>query len=514
MQADAARLPEAIVQAWITSETGASIVDKARMENLMRSSCLAVSWISAAILVGAALPACERAKSESRSPNTEAPATKPTRPRTRPSQTKPAAVVDPSELSIIFSGELLGRLEPCGCSELQRGGLARRPVAIPAGGMQLRVENGSLIEELAIHAHLKLQTAMQALATMHYAAVSLGPHDLVLIAEMGIENLPADPPLLCANLRSEDGAPLLHPGVRARVSAAGKSATINIVGVTSDNDEACEAATMIPGARLTDPAEAAAQELKRLAAAGRADMNLLLFAGPPDELTDDRNFRQSWDVIVCQGFADEPEVESRPGANEPIVVVAGVKGRFLGQLLVPTKASDRRRAALRALPVEDAFKPDRVLERQFRDYLDQLRALNPMESIPRLRVREGPIHVGSTACAECHEDEHRFWKRTAHSHATETLVKKGREFDPDCIGCHAVAVEYESGFVSLEKTPELADVGCESCHGPGSAHSDNPTTPYPTPPKNCTTCHDDENDPMFELLKYLPKIKHWQDRPG
>jgi len=475
----------------------------------MRTLLRAVIALPLAACLAASLPACEEGRSQIVG-GTKRARTRPAKPAATSGPVRAAGPVraDPSALSIIVSGELRGRLEPCGCSEHQRGGLTRRPVALPAGRMQVRVELGSLVEGLAPHTPLKFRMAMRALATMHYAAVVPGPYDLALIAEVGVEQLGQDPPLLCANLRREDGGPLLQAARRVRLRAEG-TVTVDLVGVISDNDEASEAAAMIPEAELIDPAEAAREALKYLASSSRADVNVLLFAGPSEELPDEPAFRRLWDVIVCQGFADEPELEPPGGPDEPVIVAAGMKGHFLGQVVLPRKGSDRRKAFLRALPVEDAYKPDPILAGQFQQYLDELRAMDPMVSMPRLQIRSGPRYVGSNACAECHEDEYRFWKQTQHSRATGTLIKKHRQFDPDCIRCHAVAVEYESGFVSMDKTPELAGVGCEACHGPGSAHADNPTVPYPVPRKNCDTCHDEENDPTFELPKYLPKIKHW-----
>ena len=69
----------------------------------------------------------------------------------------------------------------------------------------------------------------------------------------------------------------------------------------------------------------------------------------------------------------------------------------------------------------------------------------------------------------------RCGQRSKHSHAYQTLVDakqpSNRQYDPECIVCHTVGFGYVSGFKSEKETPKLENVGCESCHGPGSLHA-------------------------------------------
>lgn len=95
---------------------------------------------------------------------------------------------------------------------------------------------------------------------------------------------------------------------------------------------------------------------------------------------------------------------------------------------------------------------------------------------------DAPAYVGSKACKSCHSDAYNSWKKTKLASALDSLkagnaleVKKKmgidptKDFsaDPQCVKCHTTGYGEKGGFVSLSKTPDLAGIGCEVCHGPG-----------------------------------------------
>ena len=90
---------------------------------------------------------------------------------------------------------------------------------------------------------------------------------------------------------------------------------------------------------------------------------------------------------------------------------------------------------------------------------------------------------------------------------------------PDCVSCHVVGYGDASGFTNPETTAQLANVGCERCHGAGSAHSAAPATSRMgkvgggTPSVVCTQCHDFEQSPDFDYTKRWPIIEHGKQKP-
>jgi hypothetical protein len=117
--------------------------------------------------------------------------------------------------------------------------------------------------------------------------------------------------------------------------------------------------------------------------------------------------------------------------------------------------------------------------------------------------------VGSAGCKPCHAAEYEQWGGTPHANAFATLQKGGKSEEPLCTSCHSTGAARPGGFASLEATPHLAAVGCESCHGAGREHLARPTEPFGRVElASCTGCHDRANSPRFDYYAYLPRITH------
>lgn len=115
-------------------------------------------------------------------------------------------------------------------------------------------------------------------------------------------------------------------------------------------------------------------------------------------------------------------------------------------------------------------------------------------------------YVGYKACMQCHADKVEGWKTTPHANAFEDLKKQGEEKQsvPGCVRCHVVGMDSDGGFIDNELTPELKNVQCESCHGPGRIHvvSGDPADIVSKPDETtCRTCHTEGQDKHFDYTK-------------
>ena len=119
------------------------------------------------------------------------------------------------------------------------------------------------------------------------------------------------------------------------------------------------------------------------------------------------------------------------------------------------------------------------------------------------------VFVGSAACADCHAEAFPVWEGSKHHEAWKTLEGVGKQYHLNCTGCHVTGWQKPGGVCRLDKVEGRESVGCESCHGPGSLHVEDPTASNITARPGqavCVTCHNRENSPHFDFALYLPKI--------
>jgi hypothetical protein len=162
-----------------------------------------------------------------------------------------------------------------------------------------------------------------------------------------------------------------------------------------------------------------------------------------------------------------------------------------------------------------------------RNHRDQVQQDDLLTHMARQRpTTNGADYVGSDACATCHETADEAWRKTRHASAWATLEKAAQDQKrygwpvtayPDCVACHVVGYGEKTGFVNGKTTPELANVGCENCHGAGSKHVESMgkhklgKVGGGTPSVVCAQCHDAEQAPDFVYGAKWPKVEHGLD---
>ena len=143
------------------------------------------------------------------------------------------------------------------------------------------------------------------------------------------------------------------------------------------------------------------------------------------------------------------------------------------------------------------------------------RAVNDANRIAFAGLKPPPLgpndiaYVGSQACSTCHMEAFMWWRNSRHGVAYMTLQKRNKEYNLDCVGCHVTGYEQPGGStVTHNLDRALVNVGCESCHGPGAAHTANPEVAIlrDTPDSTCLACHNEQHSDLFDYESFRAQL--------
>lgn len=165
------------------------------------------------------------------------------------------------------------------------------------------------------------------------------------------------------------------------------------------------------------------------------------------------------------------------------------------------------------IPITEDLPDDPAFVQAYKQYQQLVGAANLLESYPRIPLPDGLAFTGSESCKRCHQYEFDAWLTKPHADALRSLKKVGSDRDPECVVCHVIGMEYDSGYITEEKTPHLKDVGCENCHGSARAHrlvrpkvyagAEDELSDVPYPGEKHRFCRARE--------EYMKKIVHWRE---
>jgi hypothetical protein len=121
-------------------------------------------------------------------------------------------------------------------------------------------------------------------------------------------------------------------------------------------------------------------------------------------------------------------------------------------------------------------------------------------------------------CALCHKNQVAAWKKWPMAKAWDRLSADEKK-KKECFVCHVTGYGKTGGYVSVDKTPKLVGVQCESCHGPAGNHLKVPLTDKakkkasmskPTE-DTCKKCHTKAGNPNFKEFKFSEAVKKLAD---
>ncbi len=407
------------------------------------------------------------------------------------------------ELRIVYAGETLGYISPCGCSKPMIGGMDRRGALVQRlrrSGPLLLIDTGDLTPASGRQDEIKADTLARMFDAMACDAIGIGEKDLALgLPALAQLQARTRTPFLAANVRDASGNPLFLPYVVVRRTVQGKAQSAAIAAVLSPS-EARSAGFVSDEFRIDDP-DRALDAIKP--AMMKTNLPILLYHGPRDEAVSAAR-RHPWIRMVLYAHGgDAPAPPLRIGTT--VLLCAGSKGKYVG---VASFGKGRSPSAVRHMPLEERWGSDGRIRKLRTAYQQRLIDERLLEAVPRTPHPSGQEYAGSQACRSCHAGAYDVWRSSRHTVAMDTLRAEGADRDPECVPCHVTGLHSTGGYA--EGRDHLAHVGCESCHGPAAGHAATGGDPLParSGPEACRACHVPDHSPKFQYDAYWSRIRH------
>ncbi len=238
------------------------------------------------------------------------------------------------ELTLLFTGYVLGNFEPCGCKAGPYGGLARRAGYISdhqrsSGGSSIQVDAGNYFQTIGPYSDVVNRLMLDSLDSFPVQVLNLSSEDLMFWRKLSEASL-AQTQVISTNLiRSNASLPSPKRYAVVQIPAdSGKLDTPLKIGFLGLSDPA--RVKPRSGFRGRDPFEVLAEVVTELS--GKVDL-IVVLADLPRKVAIEvaRRHSEVGAVLVAQRRA---RVEEAERVNNAIIASSVDRGRSLGKLIL------------------------------------------------------------------------------------------------------------------------------------------------------------------------------------
>lgn len=442
----------------------------------------------------------------------------------------------PSSVIILYTASATGQVRSCNCTKFRYGGYGRELTLLKSMREQcpnaVLIEGGDTCGWTGFQAELKADITAKALKLLGYDAMVPGEEELGVRGARYIDRFASkSTSIVCANLFQEDKQ-VFPPYVIIETKSGARVGVIGLVDLNVENMFIAKSFTE----KVKEPSEVLPGVIKELK--GKADVIVVVYHAPADKAEPLAKV-PGVDVVISTHRSDKhvffPSAESNE-VEAPVTVQGGVAvldaktrtnwslGRVDLELLPDGKVKSARH---RLFYLDRHYDEDPEMVKIYEEYNAKVkeavltntaklkkdaeallikRGLNPDAMRKRLRV--SPFATAEK-CKDCHKEIYDAWTQSRHANAIIALEKMKQDYDPECVSCHVTGSVVRNGFANRKETPELVNVQCEACHGPGLAHANMPRPGYGnTGEQACRSCHTDERTPEFDYDTAWAKVKH------
>jgi len=402
------------------------------------------------------------------------------------------------KITMVFTNNINGKMEPCGCSGVKNGGLARlasylKEVRSESGEILL-VDGGDLLGKRVFNE--KIKTFFEIMQILNYTCFSPGDEEIPYLKD--IYRYSATPVVISNYKGGEKHKPFNSIklfdawGSRLNVRIWGAIAP-RFISVSSKNKASPIDKTMF---------YMAPRKKKN-----KGVLNILLLHGSISEARSIAKLKMGYNIIIAAH--EGPSLGSPIIINDTYILRVDPQGVYVGRADISIVSGILKDVDVEVETVSGELAEDEVVQQKIIDYRTSLKKTGALAHFAEKKsLKDGLTFIGVSKCGVCHKKNMNAWEKTKHSTAFSSLQDAGQSYNPDCVSCHSVGYGFISGFSEENKTPKLINVQCENCHGAGSKHAKAPKENRLGRPNEelCLGCHTDERDTHFVYEEYLPRI--------
>jgi 2',3'-cyclic-nucleotide 2'-phosphodiesterase (5'-nucleotidase family) len=410
-------------------------------------------------------------------------------------------------LTFIYSGNLDGELEPCGCSEEGNlGGIKRRVTTIDRLREEqpdmVAVSAGGLIASEGVTDRIKSEYILKGFEALGYDAIGVQWRDLSYGAEfITVHELP----WVSSNWDQSYNA----TSKTIERTVDGRNVRFEIFSWLDPNYSPMR---QMHGDH-TMVSDDVSKINQRLSQTDKAGAVTVLTTTLPLEQAQSLFALQHVDILFIKANYEEFGEPTRSGKT--LVLQPGSRGMRIARLDLHVNAEgDVAKWNNTVIPMPDKVADAPRMAQWYAEYNAKVKE----DYLKRVEIRKQresgqSSFAGEEQCKTCHQSQYEVWFDSQHAIAFEELEAVNKAFDPACIGCHTVGFNQPGGYVDMSITSHLIGVQCESCHGAGREHAESggakPVANHQwSKEKMCGQCHVQKHSPSFNVETYWPKIAH------
>jgi hypothetical protein len=351
-----------------------------------------------------------------------------------------------THLSILFTHNINGETQPCGCRKFPLGGLEQVAGHFHQVSLEtpyVYVDTGDLLFPSPIlpeHVHTSMRftadNLIEALEKLNLSFFVPGDQDFALGINYLVDvSKRVSFTFLLANATNSNP---IKSKKFARIKSGEKS--IVFIGVIDP-----DLLASIDQKFFTSPAKAIKQTIEEAQVEDSEIVILLSHSGMETDKKYAQDFPRLNFIIGAHSQSYTTRVVEE---NKSQIMQVLARNHFIGRLQIPLGEQDSQ-SIFGLLETREETK-DLVKPNPMADLLK-----NWKTGLAKVQLEEQQKHTAQfpqdplptfNSCLECHQKQTEFWQTTSHAHAWHTLVSKQSDNDTTCVGCHSAGWQHPQGF--------------------------------------------------------------------